>query len=309
MFSWDEGGRNDYYNPQWQEFAGLPDGPIEPYKWQEFLHADDRDRILTTWRHALETTGRFDVETRLLHRSGEYRWIRAIALPIHHTSGHLKGWIGTLTDIHEAKLLETERELVSRELDHRIRNIFALVNGLVSLTQREDQGDQSFADRLRGRLMALHRAHELIRPVAGGAIAQQTGSSLQELVRQLLAPYNETGSNRLTIEGDDIFVNEGAATLLALIFHELATNAAKYGALGTARGQVHLRSTRSGDTLQFIWKETGGHSGAPLGEKSGFGSKLLTLAVEGQLRGRLSREVTPDGLTVRMELPCGSLTA
>ena len=307
VFSWDGNGRNDYYNRRWREFAGLPDGPIEPYKWQEFLHPDDRERILAVWRHSLETEGRFDVETRFLHCSGEYRWSRAIALPVHHTSGHLKGWVGTLTDIHEAKLLETERELVSRELDHRIKNIFALVNGLVSLTQREDRGEQSFADRLRGRLTALYRAHDLIRPGAGGATLHRTGSSLQDLVRRLLAPYDEAGSNRFVMEGDDIYVNESAATSLALIFHELATNAAKYGALSTEQGKIHLRSTRNGGMLQFMWTETGGHRGVPLGEKSGFGSKLLVLVVEGQLRGRLSREVTSDGFLIRMELPFGGL--
>ncbi len=310
VFSWDDKGRNDYYNQRWREFTGLLDGPIEPYKWQEFLHPDDRDRIVEVWRHALETAGRFDVETRLLHHSGEYRWGRVIALPTHDSSGRVAHWIGTLTDIHEAKLLETERELVARELDHRIKNIFAIVNGLVSLTSRDDHSVQSFADSLRGRLMALDQAHGFIKSGAGRAIAQQTGNSLQELVRRLLAPYAGRGEDdRLVIEGDDVQVDEGTATPLALIFHELATNAAKYGALSSDGGKIHLRSTKNGSMMRLVWVETSSQSVAAPGESSGFGSKLLALVIERQLQGRFSREIKPDGIRIWIELPLDSLTS
>ncbi len=307
VFSWDSGGRNDYYNQRWREFASLPDGPIEPFKWQEFLHPDDLDRVVKSWQHALETEERYDIECRLLHHSGDYRWGRAIALPIRDPDGRVIRWIGTMTDINEAKLVETERELIARELDHRVKNLFAIVNALINLTQREVHSEQHFADRLRGRLMALNLAHGFIRRGAGRSIAQHTDSSLKELVRRLIAPYDEDGSGRVIIKGADICVDDRAATPLALIFHELATNAAKYGALSTEHGTIRLHCMRSGDTLRLIWKETGGQREVSLEERRGFGSELLTLAVERQLRGSLSREMESEDLVIRMELPLSIL--
>lgn len=308
VFSWDADGRNDYYNRRWPEFTGQPDRPVEPYGWQAMLHSDDRERMLASWRHAMDTGERHDTEARYLHHSGEYRWARIIALPIHGPDDQVTGWVGTLTDIQTAKLLETERELVARELDHRIKNLFSVVNGLISLTLREDHDAQSFANRLRGRLTALDQAHDFVKSGAGGAVARQTGNSLQELVRRLLAPYDDDGQQaRLVIEGDDARVDEGAATPLALIFHELATNATKYGALSAIGGKIHLRSRRIDQLLQLVWEESGGEGSVSSPTSGGFGSRLLSLVIEGQLRGKLSRETRPEGIRIQMDLPLDSL--
>ncbi|SHO61106.1 PAS domain S-box-containing protein [Pseudoxanthobacter soli DSM 19599] len=305
VFSWQPGGQIDYFNQRWREFLAVPSAPATTEEWEACLHPSDRASVFDNWRESARTGEPFDIEARYRHRSGEFRWGRVIALPIRDTHGRIGRWIATLTDIHEAKLLESERELVTRELDHRLKNIFAVVNGLVSLTLREDVDvgarSQSFAERLRGRLGALDSAHGFIK---SAGTDRRNGSSLQELVRELLAPYDAAGDGgRLVLEGDDIRVADSAMTPLALIFHELATNAAKYGALSMPGGAIRLHSLKNGNALKIVWHESVGTETDLSAKESGFGSKLLTLVIEGQLRGRLQREATPDGFRIAMELP------
>src|SRR5690606_38011506 len=127
-------GHHDYFNARWYEFTGMPEGSTDGDIWGEMFHPDDRERAWTEWRHCLETGDPYQIEYRLRHHSGEYRWTLGRALPIHDGQGHILRWIGTCTDIHESKLAAEERELVAQELSHRIKNIFAVLNGIIGLS-------------------------------------------------------------------------------------------------------------------------------------------------------------------------------
>ncbi|MCL4069465.1 PAS domain-containing protein [Pseudomonas sp. GX19020] len=105
-----------------------------------------------TWARCLETGEAYDIDYRFRHKGGNYRWLRVIALPMRDTDGEIMSWYGTSTDIQDAKLLDTERELVNRELDHRIGNLFAVVNGLIGLSSRDAEDVESFASQLKSRL-------------------------------------------------------------------------------------------------------------------------------------------------------------
>ena len=300
-------GNHDYYNARWYEFTGVPEGSTDGEGWNGMFHPDDQQRAWEVWRHSLTTGEPYRIEYRLRHRSGEYRWVLGQALPIRDAAGRIVRWFGTCTDIHQDKLAAEEREVVAQELSHRIKNIFAVIGGIVALAARTYPEASGLATELRARIISLGKAHDFVRPHSSASAHRNNPSSLRHLIVELMSPYNLSGDDRIDIAGDDAVIDEGAATPLALIFHELGTNAAKYGALAKPGGRVAIQITRGEESCNVIWREIGGPPG-PLSDKQGFGSRLMSLSVEGQLRGRLTRRWEPDGLAAELEIPLASLS-
>ena len=300
-------GFHDYYNKRWYEFTGVPEGSTDGEGWNDMFHPEDQERAWKVWRHSLETGEPYQIEYRLKHHSGSYRWTLGLALPIKDASGQIIRWFGTCTDIHETKLVAEERELVAQELSHRIKNIFAVLTGIISLSARSRPEVKDFAEELRQRIYALGEAHDFLRPNSHISRPPEKQGSLRSLIERLMQPYRQHEQARLVFEGDDITIDEGAATPLALLFHELGTNAAKYGALSTGGGAVALIGRADGDRYYLTWKERGGPSIEGDAELGGFGSRLIGLSIEGQLRGRLKRTWESDGLRVEIELPVDAL--
>jgi PAS domain S-box-containing protein len=294
-------GYHDYYNARWYEYTGVPDGSTDGEGWSGMFHPDDQDRARDLWQHSLETGEPYHIEYRLRHNSGVYRWVLGRALPMLDATGKITRWFGTCTDIHETKLAQEEREVIAQELSHRIKNIFAVIGGIVSLAARSHPEAAEFAERLRGRIFALGRAHDFVRPHSRASQPRANPGSLNGLVAELLQPYNVGDLQRVTFAGPDADIDDGAATPLALLFHELATNAAKYGALSNPDGRVEIETSISGDDYRLAWREHGGPKPSPNG--AGFGSKLISLSVEGQLHGRIERQYADNGLQVTVVLP------
>ena len=301
-------GYHDYYNARWYDFTGVPPGSTDGVGWNDMFHPEDQERAWAVWRLSLATGEPYQIEYRLRHHSGEYRWVLGQALPMRDEAGTITRWFGTCTDINESKLSEVERDLITQELSHRIKNIFSVITGLVGLSARSHPEIRAQADQLRARIFALGRAHDVVRPQGPASRAQHAQSSLHGLIAELLAPYADEGETRLLVEGEDVPIDEGAATPLALLFHELATNAAKYGALSTVGGTIRVSSRRADSRYHLVWKEQGGPplDGGP--SEGGFGSKLVTLSVEGQMRGTLKRAWEHDGLRVDLDLPVAALS-
>ncbi|MEP9373598.1 HWE histidine kinase domain-containing protein [Mesorhizobium sp. KR1-2] len=206
--------------------------------------------------------------------------------------------------LDQLKYLAAEREIVSNELEHRIKNLFALVNGLISLCVREEPDMKPLADKLRNRLVALHRAHGLIRTGNAPSVATGDRASLQGLIEVLLSPYKGSAGRRFAIDGDDVLVDPGIVTPLALVFHELATNSAKYGALGDPKGALEVHISRNIDELHIKWTErASGLTGRADAAIGGFGTKLLDLTIKLQLRGSYTRTWTMDRLDIEIILP------
>jgi len=300
-------GVYDYYNARWEEFTGVADGTPDAAGWASLYHPEDRERVEAAWRHSLRTGETFQIEYRLRHRSGDYRWVLGRALAVRDATGHIMRWIGTCTDIHQSRQAAAERELVTQELSHRIKNLFAVLTGIISLSARSRPEVKSFAEELRQRVHALGEAHDFVRLSGHPGSPGLRQGSLHALVRRLLRPYEQDGATRLVFEGEDVTMDDGAATPLALLFHELGTNAAKYGAFSTPQGQVTLTGRLEGEHYHLTWKERGGPGVADSPALNGFGSRVITLSIEGQLRGRLHRQWDPDGLRVDVELPLAAL--
>ena len=289
-------GLTDYYNARWYEFTGVAVGSTDGEGWNSVFHPDDQPRAWAAWADSVASGEPFEIDYRLRHHSGEYRWTIGRGLPVRDPQGQIVRWIGTITDIHQTKLVAQQNEILSRELSHRIKNIFAVIAGLVSLSSRQEPGHESFATSLKQRISALGRAHEFVRPHSEESRPSDLPESLHGIIRQILEPYPALSEARIIIDGEDFKVDDRGATPIALVIHELATNAAKYGALSSNDGRVAIATAADGNDIRIEWKESGGPAlgGAP--ERSGFGTKLMELSVVNQLGGTFVRDWHPEGL-------------
>lgn len=300
-------GFHDYYNARWYEFTGVPEGSTDGEAWNGMFHPEDQERAWARWRHSLTTGEPYEIEYRLRHRSGEYRWVLGRALPMHDEEGNIIRWMGTCTDIHERKMVAEQNEILGRELSHRIKNIFSVIAGLVNLSARRQPEHLPFARELLARIGALGRAHELVRPHSEHSRPAVKVESLKALLADVLSPYPALAEGRITIGGDDMRIDDRGATPMALLVHELATNALKYGSLSTDQGTVTINLDRVDDSAVLTWTELGGPevSGSP--ETPGFGSRLAELSVVNQLGGTLDKEWRATGLHTRAQIPIRSL--
>ena len=294
-------GYHDYYNARWYEFTGVPEGSTDGEGWNGMFHPDDQERAWATWRRSLTTGEPYQIEYRLRHRDGGYRWVLGRALPIRDGEGRITRWFGTCTDIDEGKRAAEEREVVAQELSHRIKNIFAVIAGLISFAARRQPAIAGLAEDLRERIAALGRAHDFVRPHSHRSRPDTRQDSLHGLLAELFAPYQrEAGGVR--VAGDDVSVDDRSATPLALMFHELATNATKYGALSADAGLVDVTIASDAQRVTIDWREQGGPAVMPAGE-AGFGSQLMELSAVRQLGGTVTRDWDAAGLHVRLEAP------
>lgn len=295
-------GYHDYYNARWYEFTGMPVGSTDGEGWAGMFHPDDQQRAWELWRHSLHTGEPYEVEYRLRNAHGEYRWTLGRALPIRDQNGVITRWFGTCTDIHEQRMIQVQRELVSQELSHRIKNIFSVISGLITFSARYHPEMKPIAADLRDRILALGRAHDFVRPHSDASRPATSQDSLAGMLKELLSAYIE----RIVIDGADISIDDRSATPLALVFHELATNAAKYGALSVPEGSVRVKCDTDADQVVLRWIEQGGPA-ATAPTKQGFGTKLMQLTIGAQLGGSAKHSWTPEGLHVTLKLPRPSL--
>lgn len=231
---------------------------------------------------------------------GVYAFMAAIVV----AALQLSRW--SLVSLRRERLVAEQLEMVSHELSHRIQNIFAITTSLARLSARDHPAASDYADALLARLEALGRAHNFIRPHSP-ASTPDCDATLSSLLATLFAPYQDERPDRVAILGDDAAIGAQSATPLALLFHELATNSVKYGALSAPGGRIRVVCKQTDDMLQVTWAEAGGPAVTGPPERTGFGTRLATTSVEKQLRGSLAYDWSPQGLVVRLTLPVSSL--
>jgi PAS domain S-box-containing protein len=227
--------------------------------------------------------------------------------PIVRDGAH-QGAVCTFIDITERRRAQEQQNLLLRELNHRIKNLFAITGGMIALSARSATTPREYAANVQGRLDALALAHELILPSTYGEIGPAAQPArLDALLRKLLSPYkgkaDESNSARLVMDGPPVALGARTVTTFALVLHELATNAVKYGALSVEEGRLHITWTCVDDVLVLKWAETGGPPVAGPPQSEGFGTLLSNHSVRSQLGGALSHQWNERGLSVELSVP------
>jgi PAS domain S-box-containing protein len=249
-------------------------------------------------------------ETVRQRKDGTLVDISLTVSPIRNSEGKAIGASKIARDTTERKRAQEQQLLLLEEMNHRVRNLFALTGSLISLSARSASSVKELDEALRSRLMALSHAHELTLPVLTETeIMPARPSSLADLVSTVFAPYDCPGQDgqRIVAQGPDIQIGGKALTSLALLLHEFATNAAKHGALSTPSGRVNVSWTTARHALELTWEEHGGPSLFHEPAREGFGSALARAAVTGFLGGQLARDWTPEGLEIHLSVPLDHL--
>jgi two-component sensor histidine kinase len=280
------------------ELWGLPwSDKVTFEELSSHIHPADRDRVRSAFAATRAILGAYETDFRILI-GDEVRWIAS------RGEGEDVGIVGRtmfgiFLDVTGRKQAEEGHELLAGEMSHRVKNLLAIASGLTAITSRSANTTEEMAHELTGRLAALGRAHDLVRPLPSG---QGSAALLGDLLSILLAPYDDLGAfrGRMRVAVERIGVGEKAATAIALVIHELATNSMKYGALSEPTGTLDITSATEVDYIVLTWLERGGPPVEAPDAPAGFGSQLVKRSVTGQLGGTIDYNWSAGGLIVTL---------
>ncbi|MDR7103042.1 CheR family methyltransferase [Croceicoccus sp. BE223] len=255
------------------------------------VHPEDRDAVNSSLRRAMDGTEDYDQTFRIVTRQGRDRWLHGLARRVR--VGNENRFIGVTYDISKERAALAERDLMLREMNHRIKNLFAVIGAMVSISEREAGDVAGFAEDLKRRIAAMGRAHALTQrrkvdePV-----------SIRELLEVVLTPAR--GEQDIAITGEEVLIPVSRLTPLALIFHEWATNATKYGVLASEGGRLSIDISAQGDTVVVDWRESTPER-SKIVESKGFGTRLVEASVR-QLDAKLDGSETETEFRRRLAL-------
>jgi len=251
-------------------------------------------------------------ETIRRRKDGSLVDISLTVSPLRDPVGKIVGASKIARDITERRRARDQQELLLREMDHRVKNLFSLASSVVNLSARSARTPKELAAAVGRRLAALARAHALTLVKRFDAANKvEHPATLHGLIRTITSPYdgrNDEGTERVAVSGADVPLSSGSVTSLALLLHEFTTNAAKYGALATPNGYVDVHCRDEGAEFVLTWTERGGPPVDHRTEGEGFGSILSRTAVKGQLNGTISHDWASEGLTIRLTAARDRLT-
>lgn len=267
------------------------------------VHPEDVRRISDAVDRAVITRDKFVQEYRLVPRDGDVRWVEMRGECLYDDEGLPDRFVGVVVDVTSQKNAQERQRMLAREADHRVKNIFANVHAMIALSARRAGSPKEMAQALRGRLDALLRAKDLVRPGIMGTEHESEQTTMDALVRTVLEPYDDGSPDRVVTSGPDVPVGANAVTGLALILHETATNAVKYGALSRRDGSVHVTWTVIDDDICIAWVECGGPQIDAAPQTNGFGSTLTYRSVTAELGGRIEYDWQKSGLRLKLSIP------
>jgi PAS domain S-box-containing protein len=292
------------FNERWAEMLGYRLDEIEPHvrSWETLIHPEERERVMAVLSaHLDRLTAVYQCEHRLRHKDGHWVWILDSGRVVERDrEGKPLIMTGTHLDISERIANEERLTFLMREVDHRSKNLLAVVQAVVDLTRADTVAD--FKQGLRGRIAALALAHTLLAENRWRAVG------LEDLVQEETAPYHTERVRRVQYGGPAIKLIPSASQAIAMALHELATNAAKYGALSTPKGRVRVGWTLSPaeGALEIKWREQGGPpTTAP--QRTGFGSTVIKKLIQQQLHGSAKFHWHHEGLECVIRIPVDNL--
>jgi PAS domain S-box-containing protein len=274
--------------------VGEAPGAIPPdrHAWYARIHPDDRPAFLAATQSVYEgEASQYEAEYRALHRDGHWVWIWHRALALRDGTGKLCRVVGSLIDVTDRRRAEERQLLLVAELNHRVKNTLATVQSIAAYSLRGRGGPAEARAAFEERLFALARAHDVL------TREHWEGAELGEIVAQAVEPFGAGG--RFRIEGPPVRLSPRAALAFAMALQELATNAAKYGALSVPAGRIEIAWNRDGSDLRFRWTETNGPAvAAP--QRRGFGLALIERSLAQDLDGEAAVAFEPGGVECRV---------
>ncbi len=264
-------------------------------------HPDDVDLDQASFKQQIAGELEFySVEKRLVRKDGRVIWISVRSSPVRDAAGKLLYLVRVVQDVTERKAAERRQKLLIDELNHRVKNTLARVQSLAAQTARGTPEPGEFRARFEGRLLALSKAHDQL------THHHWENAELREVAEASLAPYAEAG--RVVLRGEKVMLRPRAVLTLAMAFHELTTNAAKYGALSVPGGRIELNwrmlagEAERPPRLRIDWTEKGG---PPVNtpDRRGFGSRLIEGSIAAELGGHARLVFAPEGLGCEIVVP------
>lgn len=295
-------------NERWARIVGHEPGevPNSSEEWASRLHPDERETVLAALDDMLAgRTPLMNIEHRLRHKDGHWVWVLDSGCVVERdAAGHAVTATGTLLDISERRETERRIGMLMGEVDHRSKNLLAVVQSLVNLMPAEDVA--TFKTTLQGRIKALGHVHSLL------SEAGWQGVGIDRLIGTETMPYQSDQPPRIWRKGPEVTLRPAAAQALAMVVHELMTNSAKYGALSAATGEVGIDWHMTGAdaekpaALHLRWQESGGPAVTPP-QRQGFGARLLGALVREQMEGTLEQDWPASGAVIRLTLPLAAI--
>jgi PAS domain S-box-containing protein len=261
---------------------------------RKLVHREDWVLLYRALKHARRDAGSQQVEFRICRPDGEVGWCLGTVAASTDTANRIARVSGVTIDITDRKEAEQRQLLLAREVDHRAKNALAVVHAIVSLTRADNIAQ--FVAAVEGRVQALARAHSLL------SESRWRGANISDIIEEELAPYRAPHFDRVKISGTSLSLDPSTAQALALALHELATNAAKYGALSQPSGRLAVSWSLANGRLELRWIERGGPVPSRT-EPGGFGIRVIKASVESQLDGRVEFDWRRDGLRCSLSIP------
>ncbi|SEN60860.1 two-component system, chemotaxis family, CheB/CheR fusion protein [Sphingomonas gellani] len=294
-------GQWTWASPQWFRYTGLTPEESLGDAWLDAIHPEDRGLAVSAWRMA-DTLDEYQTELRVRAADGRYKWFRVCADPVHDGDNTIVEWLGTSTDVHDLRQLQAEQKVLVAELQHRTRNLIAVVHSIFMQTISSAASVDDFRNRFENRLAALSRVQGLL------STSQQNPITIRSLLDlELNALAEARVAEQVTLSGPDTIIRSATAQTLALGVHELSTNALKYGALSHCGGRLHIRwyehAANDQQWLCLEWNETGAPIAPEAQHGTGYGRRLIEYALPRQLGARTRIRFGADHMTCFIDLP------
>jgi PAS domain S-box-containing protein len=302
IYAYDLAGDMMQVSEGYAALHGLAEGTTETTRseWRARAHPEDRPWIEGVRTQAFrERREEYGIEYRIVRPGGEMRWLESRSFISYDADDRPERVIGVNIDVTERRRADDHQRVLIAELDHRVKNVLATVAAVAANTLETSSSMQDFVAALDARIRALASTHELL------SHRRWQGLPLDELLRRQLAPYAAPSNTR--INGPDVLLMAEAGQAVAMVLHELVTNAAKYGALSTCKGLVSVQwrqRYKDGirDRLIIDWREAGGPTvKAP--RKFGYGTSVINDLIPYELGGKADFEFSRTGVRCRLEIP------
>ncbi|MGX9962813.1 sensor histidine kinase [Roseomonas sp. F4] len=298
MWVTDRQGNCTHLNRSWYSFTGQTEVTGLGQGWLDAVHPEDRHRAAISFARAFTAREACNLDYRVRRADGQWRWAIDAAHPRLDEAGQYLGHVGSVLDITDRRAAEERQTLLAREVDHRAKNVLAVVQAALRLTRAPDV--PSFTRALEGRVSALARAQTLL------SNDRWIGADLAALLRGELAPFlgeEDASRPRARLDGPAVMLPAAMTQPLTMLVHELATNAVKHGALSVEAGRLLVSWRVADDVLHLTWAEQDGPEIAAAPRRQGFGSRVLEATARGQLGGRIGLDWRRDGLVCTFALP------